>query len=70
MPEPLYNDAGERVYHNRIIDIDILLIGTQKIYTEELTVPHPLIGQRDFVKKPLREISKPDVRAAFPEFFA
>ena len=67
--EALFDAAGKRVYHNRIIDIDILLYGTHVIHTEDLTVPHPLIGQRDFVKKPLLEISKPAVREAFPEIF-
>ena len=68
--EPLFDAEGRRLYHNRCIDIDILLMGTQRIHTESLTVPHPLIGQRDFVKKPLLEISKPDVRDAFPDIFA
>ena len=67
--EALFDAEGKRVYHNRIIDIDILLYGAQIIKTDELTVPHPLIGQRDFVKKPLLEISKPAVREAFPEIF-
>lgn len=67
--EALFDADGKRVYHNRIIDIDILLYGTQVIKTDELIIPHPLIGQRDFVKKPLLEISKPAVREAFPEIF-
>ena len=67
--EALFDADGKRVYHNRIIDIDILLYGTHVIHTEDLTIPHPLIGQRDFVKKPLLEISKPAVREAFPEIF-
>ena len=67
--EPLYDAQGRRIYHNRLIDIDILLYGTETIHTEELMIPHPLIGQRDFVKKPLLEISKPAVREAFPEIF-
>lgn len=66
---PMTDGNGNRVYSNRPIDIDILLFGTQIIKTETLTIPHPLIGQRDFVKKPLLEISKPDVRDAFPEIF-
>ena len=69
IPEPMYDSAGHRIYHDRIIDIDILLFGTEKIQTPELTVPHPLIGQRDFVKNPLLEISKPDVRDSFNEIF-
>ena len=68
-PEPLYDEKGARVYHNRVIDIDILCYGAESIHTEELVVPHPLIGERDFVKKPLLEISKPDIREAFPEIF-
>ena len=67
--EALFDADGRRVYHNRPIDIDILLFGTEIIHTENLTIPHPLIGQRDFVKKPLLEISKPAVREAFPEIF-
>ena len=68
--EPLFDADGKRLYHNRPIDIDILLYGTHVIHTEELIIPHPHIGQRDFVKKPLLEISKPAVREAFPEIFA
>ena len=67
MPE--FDADGRRVYHNRTIDIDILFYGTEHIDTEDLTVPHPLIGVRDFVKIPLAEIAKPSLRAAFPEIF-
>ena len=68
--EPAFDADGKRIYHNRPIDIDILLFSTEIINTEELTIPHPLIAQREFVLKPLREISKPNVREAFPEIFA
>ena len=67
--EVLYDANGNRIYQNRPIDIDILLYGTEIVHTDELTIPHPLIAQRDFVKKPLLEISKPKVREAFPELF-
>jgi len=43
-------------YHNRTIDIDILLYDNQTINSETLTIPHPLIHQRDFVKIPLDEL--------------
>ena len=66
---PEYDAEGRRVYHNRTIDIDILFYGNEHIDTEELTVPHPLIAERDFVKIPLSEIAKPSLRAAFPELF-
>ena len=51
-----YNEVGERVYHNRPIDIDILLFGDHKIDCPELTIPHKLMYERDFVMIPLREI--------------
>lgn len=43
-------------YHDRIIDIDILLYDDISIATPELTIPHPLMYQRDFVMIPLNEI--------------
>lgn len=51
-----YDEQGNRIYHSRIIDIDILLIGDMKIDTPELKVPHPLMYQRQFVMEPLNEI--------------
>lgn len=43
-------------YRDRIIDIDILTYDDLHIATDELTLPHPLMHERDFVMKPLREI--------------
>ena len=54
--KPQYNEKGERVYTSRPIDIDILLFGENKIDCEELTVPHKLMFERDFVMIPLKEI--------------
>ncbi len=48
-----------REYHDRIIDIDILLYDDLHINTPELTIPHPLMEERDFVMIPLREILLP-----------
>ena len=39
----------------RNIDLDILLYDTQLIDTEELTVPHKLMLEREFVLRPLCE---------------
>jgi len=47
---------GER-WGPRIIDIDILLYGREKIETEGLTVPHPLMHEREFVLRPLADIA-------------
>ncbi|MBO4662800.1 MAG: 2-amino-4-hydroxy-6-hydroxymethyldihydropteridine diphosphokinase [Bacteroidaceae bacterium] len=54
--------SGE--YHDRIIDIDILLYYVDSVIkgdglhinTPELTIPHPLMNERDFVLVPLKEI--------------
>ena len=54
---PQYDEKGERIYTDRPIDIDILLFGDNKIECEELTVPHKLMYDRDFVMIPLREIN-------------
>lgn len=47
---------GKRVYHDRVIDIDILLYGDRRVQSENLTIPHPLMTERDFVMRPLRQI--------------
>lgn len=44
------------IYHDRLIDIDILLYDDLRIQTPRLTIPHPLMNQRDFVKIPLSEL--------------
>lgn len=46
-------------YHDRIIDIDILLFDDLKINAPDLVIPHPLMEEREFVMKPLREILSP-----------
>lgn len=43
-------------YHDRIIDIDILIYDDLHITTPQLTLPHPLMKERDFVMIPLKEI--------------
>ncbi len=54
--EPEYDKKGERIYKSRPIDIDILLFGDSRIDCKELTVPHKLMYERDFVMIPLNEI--------------
>jgi 2-amino-4-hydroxy-6-hydroxymethyldihydropteridine diphosphokinase len=41
----------------RIIDLDLLMYGKQKINTPDLTVPHPGMHERDFVIIPLSELA-------------
>lgn len=40
-------------WHERLIDIDILLYGLEHLEHESLTIPHPLIIERWFVILPL-----------------
>ena len=47
----------DREYHDRLIDIDILLYDNLVVNTPELTIPHPLMYQREFVMKPLAQIA-------------
>ena len=58
---PQYDEKGNRIYSDRPIDIDILLLGDSRIDCDELTVPHKLMYERDFVMIPLKEIATPSV---------
>jgi 2-amino-4-hydroxy-6-hydroxymethyldihydropteridine diphosphokinase len=42
---------------SRVIDIDILFFNEEVIETENLTVPHPQIQNRNFVLHPLNELA-------------
>jgi 2-amino-4-hydroxy-6-hydroxymethyldihydropteridine diphosphokinase len=41
----------------RTLDLDLLVYGTERIATAELTVPHPGIAERGFVLAPLADIA-------------
>jgi len=62
-----YDGEGRRIYHSRVIDMDILLFGNMRIHSPSLTVPHPLVRQREFALIPLRQIASPAAAAAFPD---
>lgn len=70
MDIPEYSSSGERVYHSRLIDIDILFYGSERVDLPRLTIPHKDIENRPFVMIPLLEIAKPSLKSAFPEIFA
>lgn len=42
-------------YSDRVIDLDLLLYDNIRIESERLTIPHPYIADRDFVRLPLEE---------------
>ena len=41
----------------RVIDLDLLLYGTEVVEAPDLKVPHPLLHEREFVLVPLAEIA-------------
>lgn len=51
---------GQKIYHSRNMDIDILLWEDIVLETEQLSIPHPRMCERKFVLLPLSEIS-PDL---------
>ena len=53
---PEYDAEGKRIYRSRIIDIYILLYGDRTVYTPELAIPHPRMGERAFVQDTLKFI--------------
>lgn len=53
---PEYDAEGKRIYHDRIIDIDILYYGNLRMESPELTIPHPQIETRPFVRKLLDSV--------------
>ena len=48
--------SSNGIYHDRVIDIDILLYDDINISTPRLVIPHPRMTQREFVMTPLTEI--------------
>jgi 2-amino-4-hydroxy-6-hydroxymethyldihydropteridine diphosphokinase len=40
----------------RIIDVDILIFGDQRISLRDLVIPHPRIAERPFVRRSLAEL--------------
>lgn len=58
-------EKSDGIYHDRIIDIDLLMVDDLIIHTERLVLPHPLMHKRLFVMEPLAEVA-PEV--AHPVF--
>ena len=50
------SEADTPRYESRPIDIDILFYDDLRFHDERLTIPHPLIAEREFVLAPLREV--------------
>ena len=50
----VYNARGERVYSDRVIDIDILDIDGFTMENERLRIPHPQVEEREFAGRLLK----------------
>jgi 2-amino-4-hydroxy-6-hydroxymethyldihydropteridine diphosphokinase len=48
--------SADGVYHDRPIDIDILMYDDITVDDDDLKIPHPHLYERDFVMRPLNEI--------------
>ena len=59
--------SAHDTYHDRPIDIDILLYDDLSIDTPQLKIPHPLMQERDFVMVPLREVCPTWLTCAGPK---
>lgn len=55
-----YKRKHGEVYKDRIIDIDILMLGDLVFHSPYLLIPHPYMHVRDFVLIPFAEIA-PDI---------
>ena len=48
--------VATRHWGPRVIDVDILLFGDERVDAPDLVIPHPRIGERDFVVRSLAEL--------------
>ena len=56
--EAVEKASSGAAYSSRPIDIDILFYDDEVIASERLTVPHPLLSEREFALAPLCEIMR------------
>ena len=60
--QAIENEMGRKqvadgLYHDRPIDLDLIMVEDEVLHSDELTVPHPRFQDRLFVLKPLCEIA-------------
>lgn len=64
-----YDPNGNPIYHDRVIDIDILLYDSLTYHSPTLTIPHPQLTQREFVLTPLAELFGNQIIKPFNQSF-
>jgi 2-amino-4-hydroxy-6-hydroxymethyldihydropteridine diphosphokinase len=60
MERQLGRETPRERWGPRVIDLDLLVVGAERRDTDSLKLPHPGIGERDFVLYPLADIA-PDL---------
>lgn len=50
-------ERGDIRWGPRVLDLDLLVYSDQKIDTPDLIIPHPGVGERNFVLLPLGEVA-------------
>ncbi len=50
-------ERGNLRWGPRVLDLDLLVYSNHRIETADLTIPHPGIGERNFVLLPLAELA-------------
>lgn len=61
---PEYAPDGSRIYHDRVIDIDILLYGDLTVDEPGLQIPHPQLEARPFFGEMITQVQRElDTRA-------
>ncbi len=51
------NRVGVPAKGPRVIDLDLIWVGSMVLKTEDLTLPHPAMAERGFVLRPLSELA-------------
>jgi 2-amino-4-hydroxy-6-hydroxymethyldihydropteridine diphosphokinase len=57
LEEVLGREPSDIRWGPRVVDLDVLLYGEEKVNDPDLEIPHPRIGERRFVLVPLLEIA-------------
>ncbi|MBM2816937.1 MAG: folK [Ignavibacteria bacterium] len=63
--EQFLGRTGHQRWHEREIDIDLLIYGDNIITNKEITIPHPRMHQRRFVLEPAAEIASEVIHPGF-----
>ena len=50
-------EAADRRWGPRPLDVDVLMVGDERVHEPDLVVPHPRIHQRAFVLAPLADVA-------------